>query len=183
MFRLSEHSSDMKNTKTTSLGKALHLLRLLGAHGKWIGVRELARNPLIIGTLVGLAGNLLGLSIPGWLEPTVTRIGSAALALGLMAAGASLRFERLASAKALAGLVLGIRHVVLPLIAWFLARLLQLAPTQATVLLAFSALPSSSRCYVLAARMGYDGALVAGLVTLSTLLGVVSLPFALGVLG
>ena len=33
------------------------------------------------------------------------------------------------------------------------------------------------------ARMGYDGAYVAGLVTLSTLLGVASLPFALGVLG
>jgi predicted permease len=36
---------------------------------------------------------------------------------------------------------------------------------------------------VLAARMGYNGAYVAGLVTLSTLLGMVSLPFALGVLG
>jgi hypothetical protein len=30
--------------------------------------------------------------------------------------------------------------------------------------------------------MGYNGAYVAGLVTLSTLLGMVSLPFALGVL-
>jgi hypothetical protein len=36
---------------------------------------------------------------------------------------------------------------------------------------------------VLAARMGYNGPYVAGLVTLSTLLGMVSLPFALGVLG
>jgi predicted permease len=53
---------------------------------------------------------------------------------------------------------------------------------QTTVLLAFSALPTASSCYVLAARMGYDGAYVAGLVTLSTLLGMVSLPFALGVL-
>ncbi len=37
-------------------------------------------------------------------------------------------------------------------------------------------------CYVLAARMGYNGAYVAGLVTLSTLLGLASLPFALGFL-
>jgi malonate transporter and related proteins len=35
---------------------------------------------------------------------------------------------------------------------------------------------------VLAVRMGYDGPYVAGLITLSTLLGVASLPFALGVL-
>jgi predicted permease len=35
---------------------------------------------------------------------------------------------------------------------------------------------------VLAARMGYNGSYVAGLVTLSTLLGVLSLPFALSLL-
>ena len=50
------------------------------------------------------------------------------------------------------------------------------------LLLAFSALPTASSAYVLAARMGYNGGYVAGLVTLSTMLGVVSLPFALGVL-
>ena len=49
-------------------------------------------------------------------------------------------------------------------------------------LLAFSALPTASTCYVLAARMGYNGSYVAGLVTLSTLLGLVSLPLALGLL-
>jgi malonate transporter and related proteins len=34
----------------------------------------------------------------------------------------------------------------------------------------------------LAARMGFDGGYVAGLVTLSTLLGVLSLPFALSLI-
>ena len=63
-----------------------------------------------------------------------------------------------------------------------LSRLLGLTPVQTTMLLAFSALPTASSCYVLAARMGYDGAYVAGLVTLSTLLGMVSLPLALGLL-
>ena len=50
------------------------------------------------------------------------------------------------------------------------------------MLLAFSALPTASSCYVLASRMGYNGSYVAGLVTLSTVLGVGSLTFALGVL-
>ena len=39
-----------------------------------------------------------------------------------------------------------------------------------------------ARLNVLAARMGYNGPYVAGLVTLSTLSGMWSLPFALGVL-
>ncbi|MDA7415731.1 AEC family transporter [Xenophilus arseniciresistens] len=142
-------------------------------------VRQLLRNPLIIATALGLVVNLLGLRVPGWAEPTLTRIGAAALALGLMAAGAGMQFATLTRAKRLGVAVLAIRHFVLPLLAWGLARALQLAPAQAAVLMAFSAVPTASSAYVLAARMGYNGPFVAGLVTVSTLLGVVSLPFAL----
>lgn len=154
----------------------------MARHAKRGFARELLRNPLIVGTATGLAANLLGFSVPVWIEPTVTRLGAASLALGLMAAGAGMQFGSLASAKVLAISLLAIRHLLLPLIAFCLARAFRLDPVQATVLLAFSGLPTASSCYVLAARMGYDGAYVAGLVTLSTLFGIASLPFALGVL-
>ena len=142
----------------------------------------LLRNPLIIGTASGLLANLLGLSIPGWLEPTISRMGASSLPLGLMAAGAGMQLGALGRAKSMAVVLLTIRHLLLPLAAFGLARLFGLDPVQTTVLLAFSALPTAPSAYVLAARMGYDGAYVAGLVTLSTLLGMVSLPFALGML-
>ena len=145
-------------------------------------LRELVRNPLILATASGLAANLLGFTLPIWLEPTVTRIGAASLALGLMAAGAGMQFGHLAQAKTLALAVLSIKHLLLPLLAMGLAKAFGLSPAQTAILLAFSALPTASSAYVLAARMGYNGAYVAGLVTLSTLLGVLSLPFALGVL-
>jgi predicted permease len=140
------------------------------------------RNPLIIGTASGLAANLLGLRIPGWLEPALSRMGGASLALGLMAAGAGMQFGALGRAKSMAVILLAIRHLVLPVAALGFARVFSLDPVQTTVLLAFSALPTAPSAYVLAARMGYDGAYVAGLVTLSTLLGMLSLPFALGTL-
>lgn len=144
--------------------------------------RELLRNPLILATASGLVANLVGLSIPYWLEPTVSRIGTASLALGLMAAGAGMQLAHVASARVLAVAVLAIRHLITPIVALLLARAFALSPVQSTVLLAFSALPTASSAYVLAARMGYNGAYVAALVTLSTLLGMLSLPFALGVL-
>lgn len=143
---------------------------------------ELLRNPLIIATATGLAANLLGFTLPAWLEPAVTRIGAASLALGLMAAGAGMQFSQLSQAKALGVALLTIRHLILPVVALILSRIFELSYPQTSVLLAFSALPTASSAYVLAARMGYNGGYVAGLVTLSTLLGVVSLPFALGVL-
>lgn len=144
--------------------------------------RELLRNPLIVATVSGLIANVLGFKVPVWAEPTLARIGAASLALGLMAAGAGLRFSSLGQGKALAAAILAIKHLVAPLLALWLAHVFGLTALQTTILLAFSALPTASSAYVLAARMGYDGAYVAGLVTLSTLLGVVSLTFALGVL-
>ena len=151
-------------------------------HGQRGMLRELARNPLIIGTVSGLVANLLGLSVPVWLEPSVSRIGNASLALGLMAAGAGLQLGAMGRGRVLAVAVLSIRHLWMPLAAFLLARLFALDTTQTTILLVFSGMPTASSAYVLAARMGYDGPYVAGLVTLSTLLGMLSLPLALGVL-
>ena len=141
--------------------------------------RELLRNPFIIATVSGLLANLPGFHIPSWLEPSVSRIGAGSLALGLMAAGAGMRLGSMKEAKALSVAVLLIKHMMMPLVALFLSHALGLSKAQTLVLLAFSALPTAPTAYVLAARMGYNGPLVAGLVTLSTLMGLLSLPFAI----
>lgn len=145
-------------------------------------LRELLRNPLIIATLSALLLNVLGFRLPEFMHPTVQRIGAASLALGLMAAGAGMQLGSLKGNAGLATAVLTIKHLMLPLLAWLLAAAWSLDPLQRQVLLAFSAVPTASSSYVLAARMGYNGALVAALVTMSTLLGMLSLPLALGVL-
>ena len=150
-----------------------------GGHGV---LGQLVRNPLIVGTGTALVFNLAGGSIPEVLAPAVSRIGGASLALGLLCAGAGMQFAAMSGGITLAACMLVIRHLVSPLAALGFAHLLKLGPTQATVLLMFSALPTASSCYVLAARMGYNGPYVAGLVTLSTVLGMFSLPFALSLL-
>ncbi|HVZ45699.1 MAG TPA: AEC family transporter [Ramlibacter sp.] len=154
----------------------------MARHAQTGFMKALLRNPLVIATALGLATNLAGLRVPPWMSPTLDRIGSASIALGLMTAGAGMQFSQLARSKSLTVSVLAIRHLLLPLVALALALLMRLDVAQTTVLLAFSALPTASSCYVLASRMGYNGGYVAGLVTLSTLLGMASLPFALGVL-
>lgn len=149
----------------------------LARHGGQGLARELARNPLILGTLAGLAANLAGLRLPEPAALTLHRIGLAALPLGLMAVGAGLRLGALRDAPGLATALLAIRHALLPLFALGLGRWLGLPDGQQLVLLMFASLPTASSCYVLAARMGGHAAFVAGLVTLSTLVGMLSLPF------
>ena len=145
-------------------------------------LRELVRNPLILSTLAGLLANLAGLHLPDLLATTLSRIGAAALPLGLMAVGAGLRFGALRQGPRLAAGLMSIRHLVLPAVAIPLVIVLRLPPAQQAVLVAFSAMPTASSAYVLAARMGGNGAYVAGLVTVSTLLAMVGLPAALALL-
>ena len=154
----------------------------LARHGGHSYGRELLRNPLIVSTLAGLAANLAGLHFPDAVATTLQRIGLAALPVGLMAVGAGLRLGGLKASPALAAALLTLRHAVLPMIAIGLTAVLALPAEQRSVVVLFAALPTSSSAYVLAARMGGDGSYVAGLVTVSTLLGMISIPVWLAVL-
>ncbi len=142
--------------------------------------KELLRNPMIWGTVMGLLGNALSLTWPEFLAPSMMRIGNTGLALGLMSVGAGLQWSAMLQNKTLTSSVLCIRHLFAPISAAFLVRVFHLTGTNAIVLMAFSGLPTASNCYILAVRMGFDGPYAAALVTLSTLLGMVSVPLALG---
>ncbi len=151
----------------------------LARHGGQGYLRELARNPLIIGTAAGIACNLVGLKLPELASLTLQRMGSAALPLGLMAVGAGLQVGALREGPRLAAALLTIRHLILPLGAIALVRVMGLPPAQQAVIVAFAAMPTASSAYVLATRMGGHGGYVAGLVTVSTLVAMAGLPLAL----
>jgi malonate transporter len=148
----------------------------LARHGGQNTWKEMARNPLIIGTLAGLLVKLSGLSLPGWSVETISRIGQAALPMGLLAVGAGLKMAGIRAAPGLAAALLLIRHGILPLMAIVLGGLLPMSATQHGILVAFASLPTASSAYVLAMRMGGNGPFVAGLITVSTLLGMISVP-------
>jgi hypothetical protein len=148
----------------------------LARHGGQGYLRELARNPLILATGSGLLCNLLGVRMPGLADTTLGRMGAASLPLGLMAVGAGLQFGALREGPRLAAALMSIRHVLLPAVALGLVMGTALPSGQQAIVMAFAAMPTASSAYVLAARMGGHGAYTAGLVTLSTLIGMVALP-------
>ncbi|MGA0612611.1 AEC family transporter [Caldimonas sp. KR1-144] len=148
----------------------------LARHGGQHYGRELMRNPLIVSTVAGLVANLAGLTLPEPVGVVLQRIGNAALPLGLMAVGAGLQLGGLAAAPWLAAGFLSIRHAALPVAGLLLGHAFALPAGQRMVLLAFAAMPTASSAYVLAIRMGGHGPFTAGLVTMSTLLGMLTLP-------
>ena len=146
--------------------------------------RELARNPLILATVAGLAGNLAGLSLPEPVSATIGRLGSASLALGLLTAGAGLRLERSqastpaarASAIRLAVWFTSVKLVAMPATALLLSSLLGVPPLAQQIAVLYASMPTAPAAYILASRMGGDGPYVAMLVTVSMLAALVTLP-------
>jgi predicted permease len=142
--------------------------------------KGLMNNPLLVATAGGLIFNLLGLHLPEIAGATLTRIGNASIACGLIAVGAGLRLSGLRESKVLAAYLLAIKLFALPLIGYLAARWIGLTGTQAQIALVFCALPTASSCYVLAARMGGNGPYTAFLVSASTVLSMFTLPLWLG---
>jgi len=157
---------------------------MLARHGETTLWRELAKNPLFLATLASLLWNLLSLPVPAPFAQFLGRLAEAAIALGLLAVGAALKLRGALGreGRGAAGYFLTIKLLAMPAIAWLVARWMGLAGMHFDIVLIFAALPTASSAYILAQRMGGDGARVAWLISASTLAGMVSLPLWLAFL-
>lgn len=133
--------------------------------------KELSRNPLIIGTVAGLVANIFSLNPPEIVYNLLDRASSAALALGLLCVGAGLSFAGIqnTTGRIQAASITAIKLLVLPALAWGLCIWFGVTGMQRDLAVLFAAMPTATSAYILAARMGGNGPLTAGLVSLSTL--------------
>ncbi|MFG6176175.1 AEC family transporter [Halomonas sp. THAF12] len=148
----------------------------LGAGGMGKSLAALARNPLILACLAGIALNLSGLGLPGWSREAVGLLGRAALPLGLVAVGVALRPQALLRRDAGVWAANLIKLAVLPALVLGIALLLGLDPISRDVALLFAALPTATSAYILARQLGGDAELMAALITGQTLFAMLSLP-------
>ncbi len=139
--------------------------------------KELARNPLILGTVAGLVANMLSIAPPDIIDNLLDRASSAALALGLLCVGAGLSFAGIqhTSGRIQAVTITGIKLVALPILAWGLCAVLGVTGMQRDLAILFAAMPTATSSYILAVRMGGNGPLTAGLVSLSTLVSMATI--------
>jgi predicted permease len=155
---------------------------MMARHGQGSLWRELSRNPLVLATLAGLLWNATGLSLVAPVEQFLQRLASASVALGLLAVGAALRWGHIEGRGVGTAWIVLVKLMLLPALAWWLAPALGLSGMARDIAVTFAALPSASSAYILAMRMGGDGAGVAWLISATTLGAVLSLSFWLNLL-
>jgi hypothetical protein len=137
------------------------------------------KNPLILACFGGALANLSGIGLPGGSDRLLGLLAAASLPLGLLCVGAALKPEQLGGEVAALSWNSALRLLAMPLLAWAVAHALQLPAMESSVLVLFFALPTAPTAYVLTRQLGGDSQLMAGIITLQTLLSAGSLSLVL----
>jgi hypothetical protein len=141
-------------------------------------LRSIALNPFIWSSALGLLLNQLQFMLPVALATYADILGQAALGVGLLVVGAGLDLRRLARPRLAHALAITVKLVLMPLIAWTLARQFGLTGPALAMTVVASAVPTATAAYFLARDLGGDAPLMAEITTMQTLLAMVTLPIA-----
>ena len=146
-----------------------------GGGSVWSRVWAPFRNPVLVGSVAGLAVSATGWTLPSLLMEPIGLIGGLAVPAVLLAYGMSLRGSPLPGRGPDRGPVLlavGLKLLVAPGAAWLLGAALDLDRAELLVVVVLSALPAAQNLLVFAVtyRTGVDLAREA--ITLSTVLSV-----------
>lgn len=138
-----------------------------------------AKNPLILGCLLGIVLNVTGIGLPGWSQPVMEILSRAALPLGLLAVGVALNLEALRRAGQPLILSSLIKLLLMPLAAVLISQVLALNTQEQAVLVLFAAMPTATSAYILARQLGGDAPLMAAIITAQTLAAMMTMPLVL----
>jgi len=136
----------------------------------------IARNPMILSCLLGLAINFSGIVLPSVLHAFLESLGRCSLAIAILIVGAGLQIERLRQPSFAAWLTVGLKLVVMPLMALGLGVAFGLTGSSLAVVACCASVPSASGGYILARQMGGDAPLLAQILVLQTIVAFVTMP-------
>nr|WP_325253030.1 AEC family transporter [Amylibacter sp.] len=172
------------------MGYAVVVFALMGIYSFTFGIwlvsgggspLKVIKEPMVGATLLGGLFMLQGWSTPVWLTNTLTLVGQMAIPLMLITLGVAL--ARLTPENILRGVVLAVVKVVVCVgIAYGVGRFFELSPIALAVLVLQVSTPVAVTSYLLAEKYGADAGEVAGLVVVSTLLSVATIPLTLAFL-
>ncbi len=158
---------DLATSKASDLSRSAWL---------WYMLSRPLRNPLTVGSLVGLLLSLTGWQIPRLIGDPLQLVANMAVPGMLLAYGVSLRLGPPPGAgepKIQVGTVVLLKNVVQPLVAFLIASyLVGLEPADVFAVTVIAALPSAQNVFTIAVRYNQGSVLARDTIFLSTLLAV-----------
>lgn len=172
------------------LGYAVVIFAVMGIYSFTFGIwlvsgggspLKVIKEPLVGATLLGGLFMVQGWETPIWLTNTLELVGQMAIPLMLITLGVAL--ARLTPENVIRAVVLSfVKVVICAGLAFGIGQYFELAPVALAVLVLQVSTPVAVTSYLLAEKYGAESGEVAGLVVVSTLLSVVTIPITLAFL-
>jgi hypothetical protein len=144
---------------------------------------DLVRNPIVIALVAGTLWRIGGLGLHPVPDRVLAMLGQATTPGSLFAMGLALAAFRPAGQLGAVAMIVALKIVALPLVAWIAAfHVFALPPLSAAVIVIFAAMPTGSIPYLFATRYGRDGESVSAAVGASVALSAVTLTLVLSLL-
>lgn len=143
-------------------------------------LEALARNPVIVAMVAGLAWGAGGASLPGPVDRLIDLLGHGAVPTALFALGASMAGFRVAGEMAQSLVMVVLKMAALPAIVWVLATFVfSLPPLHAAVAVVVAGLPVGANVFIFASTYRTAEARAATAVVISTAISVVTVALLL----
>lgn len=151
--------------------------------GQKISIKQIVlpiiKNPLIISCLIGILLNLSPVGLPFGSEQFLKLLAAASLPLGLICIGGALQTATLRKEFKPIMLSSLLRLLAMPILAITIAKLFALPDLETILLVIFFAIPTAPTAYILTRQLNGDSQLMAGIITLQTIMAVFTLPIVL----
>ena len=135
---------------------------------------RIVRNPILIGTVLGIACKLLCISFPVIIEKSFDTIGNLATPMALIILGGTFTFEKLNKNKIRLIVVIVVRLILIPFIFIILSILLGYRRKELFALYIMFGSPTAVASFAMASAMGGDSDLAGQIIVLTTLLSLFS---------
>lgn len=136
-----------------------------------------AKNPIIIGIVLGLPFALLEIAIPAIPRKVLSSIGNTATPLALLSIGATFEGRNALQKLRPTAWASAVKLVILPALFLPLAIALGLRGSELIAILIMTGSPTTVSCYVMARNMRGDSQLTASIIAATTLLSSITLTF------
>ena len=137
------------------------------------------RNPVVASILIGTAFGFSGLTLPRFVDQTLSLISQAAIPLSLIALGMGLAGFGAASGWRVSSAMTVAKLVVHPLAVYALARLLDVPPLETTAIVLLASLPVGANVYLMSRQFNVLTGPVASSIVVTTVLAALTTPLAL----
>lgn len=167
---------------TLSVTVLVHSQAVEGTHTLRRAVVQVARNPLILASLLGLGIFAMPFPLPGPVLRTFQFVGQMAAPVSLLCIGAGVAYLSMKGRYRSAIVASLLKVGLVPLFALALAKLLRVEGNSLLVLMILSSCPTAAAAYIMSAELRGDMAMTAGAIILSTVLCIPGLALIMALL-